>query len=304
MELFELQKNIKDKEIPKFMIFNGPEYAIMNLYINKISGILGTNIKSLDSVQSSLNLDGTVSFIKENFLYVVRYDKWLMQQEKLWDKIEKLLGSNHLIMIYSSLDKRTKFYKKMLDKTVTFDKQPEETLRVMLKSIANLNDENLTELISGCDGNYSICVNELEKLKHIENVDINQAFKYLVSKGVIHLDTGDILFKFTDGVLYRDKKCYALYDKLKKAGESGIKILSILYTQFKNQLVVETVRNPTQENTGISGYFIYQSKMKKGRYTVDELKNALKYIVELEQGIKSGIYDESQVVEFLLVHIL
>lgn len=308
MELFDLQNCIKKKELPHFMIFLGEEYEIINIYLKNIEKVLNLTRTNIDDASSITVRSKVVSFIDPNKLYICKYDKDFVSNEKVWENIEKCLKNSYLILIYNDLDKRSKFYKNFNDKIVVFEKYEESLLRKRLKSIINLSDDNITKLIEGCEGNYSRCLIEIKKLKSYINENQSkledEAFNELYNAGVFTITISNVLFDFINKVVERNKMCYNLYDKLKNIGESNVKLISLLYTAFKNQLIVETVNQISTETTGLSSYAIYSAKSRMKRYSVKELEKALSIITYTEQGIKNGIIEEPFSIDYILAQVL
>lgn len=307
MELFDLQNSIKKNEIPHLLIFLGDEYKIMELYLNMISKTLNIPTTSIDEASSVISRSKIISFIEPNKLYVCKYDKDFTTNEKIWEGFEKNLKNTYLILIYNDLDKRSKFYKKFTNSIVLFEKYDYELLKKRIKKVTTLNDENIDKLINCCDNSYSRCLIELNKLKSYiinTNMDENEAFNRLLQSGVFLTTVSNILFDFVNKVVERNKVCYNLYDKLRRIGESNVKLISLLYTAFKNQLIVETVSNISTETTGLTSFVIYSAKQRMHRYSIRELQNALNTLIYVEQGIKNGLFEEAFSVDYILAQVL
>lgn len=309
MELFDLQTFIKKNEIPHFMIFVGDEYEIMNIYIKQIEKVLKLNKTNVDDAASITARSKIISFVDPNKLYICKYDKDFTTNEKVWDNIDKSLKNSYLILIYNELDKRGKFYKRFSDKIIVFEKYEPTLLKNRLKKLTSLSDENIDKLTEGCDGNYSRCLIELKKLNSymsaIDNkLSEDSAFEILLKNNIFASSVSNILFDFINKVAERNKICYTLYDKLKKTGESNVKLISLLYTAFRNQLIVETVSTITTESTGLTSFVIYGAKSRMKRYSVNELERALEIITYTEQGIKNGLIEEAFSVDYILAQVL
>ena len=307
MELFDLQNAIKKKEIPHLMIFLGDEYEIMNIYIKNIEKVLGIKTTNLDDAASMVSRSRIISIIEPNKLYVCKYDKNFTTSEKVWEGFEKCLKNSHLILIYNDLDKRGKFYKHFLDKIILFEKYDADLLKKRIKSMTKLTDDNIDKLTEGCEGNYSRCLLEIKKLNSYINAtgyEENEGFEKLLKNGVFTLTVSNILFDFINKVVERNRICYNLYSKLRNMGESNVKLISLLYTAFKNQLIVETVNTISTESTGLTSYVIYNAKQRMKRYSEKELKNALETITYTEQGIKNGLIEEPFSIDYILSQVL
>ena len=307
MELFDLQNCIKKKEIPHLMIFLGDEYEIMNIYIKNIEKVLGLNVTNLDDASTLVARSRIISIIDPNKLYVCKYDKDFTGNEKVWDNFEKCLKNSYLILIYNELDKRSKFYKRFADKMIVFEKYEPALLKNRLKKLTQLNETNIEKLMEGCEGNYSRCLIEINKLKSYiadTNMEENDAFERLLKNNVFTMTVSNILFDFINKVVERSKMCYTLYDKLKAMGESNVKLISLLYTAFRNQLIVETVNTISAETTGLTPFVIHSAKSRMKKYSIKELERALDILTYTEQGIKNGLIEEPFSVDYILAQVL
>ena len=107
-------------------------------------------------------------------------------------------------------------------------------------------------------------------------------------------------------MLIRDiKSVYNLRKQLKQINESNIKLISLLYINFKTILLIQSC-NSTDicKTTGLQYYQVKYNKDKTKFYTIGELVNALRIIQQIEKGIKSGTIDEVISLDYLLVNIL
>lgn len=307
MELFELQNSLVRKTLPKFLIFVGNDYALSNVYIDKIAEFLKLQRTDLDTLESAFTTSKVISLVSEGRLYVNKYDKTVASKENVWTNIENKLKNNYLIVVLTEIDKRSKLYNTFTNNIVNFNPQPDNVLIPMLKKKTALSDENLAILSKACENNYGKCLIELSKLhSYVEysKKEIDPAFKILTNAGVIKLENTEVLFQFIDSVAARKKNTYQLYTLLKERNESNILILSLLYTAFKNQLIVQTVKEITPQSTGLTQYAINSCAYRKGIYTNSELKRAIKILKELEQGLKNGTYEEPIVIDYFIAQVL
>lgn len=307
MELFELHNAILHNKIPKFLIFTGDEYAIKDIYIQKISGALKRSVTPTDNISTVLTGSRIISLVGKDSLYIDKYDKTIVANEKLWIDITQKLKNNYLILIFSDIDKRSRFYTTFKNNIVEFGTQTPKVLRTMLKAQIDMSDENLDDLATRNNNNYGKCLLEADKIRRfakIKNIDNNIAYKQLLDCGAISGEYTDVIFTFVNSVMKRWKNCYKYYKVLKSCYESNIKILSLLYSSFKNQLIVETVKGASQENTGLNPYTIKTCLNRAGTYSIKELKFALNKLVEIEQGIKIGKIEEPIAIDYFLAMVL
>lgn len=305
MELFKLQEAIRTKNVPNLLIFTGNEYEISNLYLTKILKFTKREQMNIPNASSILSRNKVISITNTGKLYLVRYDKDILTNEKLWERMENL-GDLMLVLQFQTLDKRSKFYKRFEDKIVDFCEQDDNTLSLMLNPVCKLSDKNKKHLMAGCSNNYGRCLRELEKVTtyaNAHNISADNAYEELTKQKVIHRDIEIQLQEFMQLVLTRDFKVFSYLQAVKDTNSTMV-VLAWLYNAFRNQLIVETMNRPTTENTGLSYFFIKECLTRKNYYSSTELLNALNLVRETEQGIKLGNIEDANALEYLLVQVL
>ena len=166
MDVATLKAKIKSKQLPSYLIFSGPEWKVQEIYINQIAKVTSKEVKRVDSVSSIYTYLRNRSFVKKSFIYIVRDDKELMQNEKLQAQIDSgILKDNMLIHILTTTDKRTKFYKKYKDKIIEFEPLSDVMLKKYIKKEIDLSDRNCNRLIEICEHDYGRCLLEIDKIK-------------------------------------------------------------------------------------------------------------------------------------------
>lgn len=311
MNLPELQKQIKEKTLDKLYIFLGEEIAVQKIYINKMAEISNLEIQYVEdfkSIYRNLKTNDIFNTIK---LYVILDDTEFIKNEKAWAELESNLdGDNIIIFKFNNLDKRSKFYKAYENKLVEFNKLSDEILtKYIQKEIPELYPINCKKLIDICGNNYNQILLEIDKIKNFEDErlnDYNDIFNYLDNIGAFHKEVADITFEFIEKVLIRDiKAVFDLQKKLKQIGESNIKLLSLLYTNFKTILLIQSCNSSDIcKVTGLQYYQVKYNQDKLNYYSIGELVRAIKLIQKAEEGIKTGKIDEDITIDYILVNIL
>lgn len=319
MNIQELQGQIKNKSLLSYYIFLGDEIAVQKIYIKKIAEVTGLEIQYVDDYKSIHNKLKSNDIFNTKKLYIILDDTDFIKQEKLWTDFDNTkFNDNILIFKFNTLDKRNKFYKYFENKIVEFNKLSDEILiKYIRKELTNgttLNDENCKKLISMCGNNYNQILLEIDKIKHYYDYwlqggaspDNNIVFNVLNEQGAFHKEISDITFEFVEKVLKRDiKAVYVLRNKLRQINESNIKLLSLLYTNFKIVLLLQSCQsNDICKTTGLQYYQVKFNQDKVDFYTVGELVNILRKIQSIEKGIKTGTIDEIISLDYLLVNIL
>ena len=107
MDIVKLKSQIKSGKLDNIYVFVGDEIGLMNLYIGKMCSEAHRvdNVAGVWKRLTSRGLGGGKNF------YVVRDDKEFLQAEKVWSTAEKMIRYGTLVLLYTNLDKRSRFYK-------------------------------------------------------------------------------------------------------------------------------------------------------------------------------------------------
>lgn len=310
MDVSVLKNHIKNKDFQKFYIFAGEEWKVQQLYIEQIVKVSGKQKKSIDDIKRVFSTLKGNSFIKQSFVYVLRDDKTILTDEKLQERLPSVLDDNILILILTSLDKRTKFYKKYNDDIYIFERLKPQVLKKYIQKEIPLSDQSCEKLVEVCENDYGRCLLEIDKMKHysdgVEDKAYNHILEELLKKGTIYQPPYDAIFDFVDAVLRRQtKRAFNLLHQSYAVGEATMVLLSVLYNNAKQVLQVQTCAGKDiSKATGMTGWQIKCAKEKAGYYDDEELMRLMALIHKCESGIKSGKIEENITIEYILVHIL
>ena len=315
MKLPDLQKQIVSKNIDRVLLLFGEEVAIMDVYLDKIYKATGGDVLRFDTVKEAY-----AKMVQKRIttgasrVFVVRDDKDFFKADKEWGKVFNAAenGADYLIVIYSSMDRRSKFFKQNQEKLCEFEKLSSSVLAGYIdRLLPGMSSSDKEQFAQVCECNYSRILLEADKVKHyaqVSGLEHGTAFVQLLKQGVIYQPIGDITFLFTDAILTRNKKDTAKYLLQAKAiGESEILTLSVLYNGFKQILMVQGLGKDQSEpskRTGLTPWQVKMAKEKQGHYSIPELVNALKVIRFVEKGIKTGAIDADVAVEYVIVNIM
>ena len=314
MDVATLKSHIKLKTLPTFLIFSGDEWKVQQIYIEQISKVTKKKCVRIDSVADIFQKLSNRSFVKESVIYIVRDDKELMQNEKLQQRIEKVLGDNMLILLLSNVDKRTKFYKSYKASICDFERLSDKMLEKYTLREISLSKRNLERFIEICEHDYGRILLEIDKMRtymfaaELEgyDMDADEAFTDLVKDGTIYVPAKDAIFDFVDEVLNRHcNNSFELLQECYDVGEATMVMLTVLYNNAKAVLQVQTCKtNDISKTTGLTGWQIKNAKSHLHKYTDAELVDMLKLIQECESGIKTGRIEEPVVMQYILARVL
>ena len=311
MEITEVKSHIKNKTFNNFYIFTGPEWKVQRLYIDQMSKVAGKEIRYIDSVTDIYGKRNNTAFIQKSYVYVIRDDKELLQNEKLQSQLNSIAGKNILVLLLTSVDKRTKFYKSYKSTIVEFEPLKPEILARYIQKEISLSESNCNKLMEVCEYDYGRCLLEIDKIKQhhaspIHFADVNLTFEYLIGNGTIYQPPKDAIFDFVDAILDVDVNLsFDLYHQCLAVGEATMVMISVLYNNAKAVLQVQSCKSgDISKSTGLTNWQITNAKKHTGKRSNRELLDIIGLCQEAQQGIVTGTIEEEFVIENLLVRIL
>ena len=317
MELLDLMKKISQNDIPNFLILFGEEQKILDIYIEHILSTTKGKRICKDSVSSVMQSVGKKSLDKSIKVYTVIDDMDFLSADKKWDSIKQSLKRDYLILRYHSIDKRSAFIKHNKQDSVEFSHLSKDVLcQYIRRDLPDLSEENAIKLIEYCGGDYGRILMEIDKItqynEYISNltngISANDCFEELDKQGLFHKEIGDITFELTDAVLggYPEKAIQKL-DAAKRKGEPTMRIVTILYSGFRNLLAYQGLGKNKQnamERTGLTKGEIWGCNKNMGGYNLSELRRNMLLCQKVESGIKIGNIDEDIALEYLVLNCL
>ena len=310
MDITAVKQQIQKKEPQHFYIFVGEEVEVMDIYINKIAECINVKPTRADSMEEVLPKITSNSLFSTPQCYVIREDKEFIKSEAVQDFFdEKIQSQNIVILTFYTLDKRTKFYKAYTDSIVFFERLNEQILSKYVHRKIELSERNTRMLIDVCECDLSRIYLEIDKvISYAEKTGCSndQSFVALLESGTIYEPPYDAIFDFVDAVLKRKTKlAYNLYQQCQAIGEANLTLLSVLYTNAKAVLQVQSCASKDiAKSTGLTGFQIKLAKEKCGVYKNRELVNLMKLIQRVERGIKTGEIEDGLSVDYVLVNTL
>lgn len=309
MDIKTVKKQIQAKSLGNFYIFTGEEIEAQRLYVEKMAEVSERKVVRVDSVADVLKFKAGI--IKIPRLFVVRDDKDFMDANKggkAWDTISDLLGDKILILQITAADKRTKFFKHFEEQIVTFNYMSEDVLLKYVLREVGLTYENALELIRVCKCDYSRLLLETDKIRQFagaEDISDNESFERLISDGTIYKSPEDAIFDFVDAVLQaKPNRAYRLLEDCKAIGEASLTLISVLYTNTKRVLQVQTCESKDVSGvTGLSAWDIKCARKNLNYWDSRDLVDFLKVLQKAEKSIKMGELEDSIAIDFVLSHI-
>ena len=310
MDITVVKQQIQKKEVQHFYIFVGEEIEVMKVYIDKIAECINVKPTRADSVADIMPKLTSNSFLSTPQCYVIREDNEFIKSDAVQDFVdEKIQNQNIVILCFYSLDKRTKFYKAYNSSIVEFNRLNERNLSVLIAQKIQLSERSTKMLMEICEFDLGRIYLEIDKIKaysECNKLTYEASLTELINAGTIYEPPYDAIFDFVDAVLKRKVKlAYNLYQQCRDIGESNLALLSVLFTNAKAVLQVQSCTSKDiAKSTGLTGWQIKCAKDKCGYYRNRELVQMMRIVQNTEKGIKTGEIEEGMAIDYVLVNVL
>ena len=306
MDVTTIKSHIQTNSFDKFYIFSGPEWKVQRLYIDQIAKVSGKELRYIDSITDIYGKKGSKMFIPKSYVYVVRDDKEIIQNEKVQQQLDSIIGNNILVMLLTAPDKRTKFYKAYKDTIVEFEAlKPVILEKYLLQEVPNMSDTDCCKLMEVCEYDYGRCLLEIDKIKRFNSANPDKAFCDLLKAGVIYQPPKDAIFDFVDAILdVKVDLSFELYHQCLAVGEATMVMITVLYNNAKAVLQVQSCKSSdVGKATGLTGWQIKNATKHLRKRTIGDLLFIMERCQIAQQAIVTGMIDEEYVMEDLLTRI-
>lgn len=311
MKVQELKKLIKENNLPNFLIFTGEEWKVQELYIKQIAKVKNLSIFHAEDIDEVWRELKARTLFGRDTLYILRDDKELLHNEKIYSKLDDVLKDNMLILQLTSVDKRLKVIKQYNNSIVEFEALNEAILKQYIQKEIDLNDRNCKILMEICEYNYGHCLLEIDKILCYTRAYYNgqpfkagacdKTFMSLLEYGTLYVPPRDTIWDFIKAFLQNKPfHAYELYQDLKELNTPTFAILSNLYNNAKQVFQVQTCKSDNiEKSTGLTNWQIRNAKECVGRLSSRDLAVLMRLIQKVETDIKTGKMDEEIAIDYI-----
>ena len=309
MNIFDLKKAIRTQTVGQFYVFHGLEREGMRIYWEHLAECSGREVQIIDQVRDAFTYKK--SLLDKPKLFVCYADKEFMANESAWGKMATM-GDNALVLTVDSIDKRSKFYKAHEDICIAFDAFSVPVLTHHIQKVFPISDDMCKRLIEACNGSYGRILLELDKVQAIAQAlpdwKPDEVVDEMLYRGVIHEDTGDMLFDLGNAIIAKDKAtAYACA----QAGDiPPLKLVTVLYNALRRLLLVQTCRARNYRDaeitkeTGLSSKEIYGISKNLNKRSSENIASCLQILRKCEKGIKEGTLCEEHAIDYILISLM
>lgn len=310
MEVTEIKSHIQKKQFNSFYIFAGSEWKVQRLYIEQMVKASGKEMRYIDSIKDIYGKRNIKMFTSKSYVYVVRDDKEIIQNEKVQSQLDSIISNNILILLLSTVDKRLKFYKTYKDTIIEFEPLKPVILAKYIQKEISLSTKNCDKLMEVCEYDYGRCLLEIDKIKQYVNYlgpaqTQDGVFDKFIKEGMIYQPPKDAIFDFVDAILDCDVNLsFNLYHQCLAVGEAVMVMISVLYNNARAVLQVQSCKsNDIAKSTGLTPWQINNAKKHTGKRRVGELLGIMEVCQQCQQGIVTGTMEEEYVMEYILTEV-
>lgn len=315
MNLTQVKQNIQTGNFSPVYIFTGEELGVMDIYISQISKASKKTVAYMDTFKQVFSVVNGQSVVQsEGHVYIVRDDKEVLENVKIWEILNNAGWKDIVILIFTSLDKRTSFYKRYKDSICVFEPLEDTVLVKYIKKAIPLSDKNCQTLIEVCEHSYSRIMLEIDKIKGytlgmgytLDDKVYNHVLRELLDNGAIYKPAQDSIFLWSDAVMYRNREqAFQYTEDCFASGEAVLTMVTVLYNNVKQTLQVQSFEgSDITRSTGLTGWQVQCVKKFLNNYSTGELLDAMELLREMEMGIKMGKIEESFVIPYILTNML
>lgn len=287
-----------------FRIIHCQDWMYFKCYLNSLYSKY--NIINCDTLDQAAYRFNRKSFLdcKVN-VYVIDNLEDLVSNIDIIDDLIKGKYKNKAIIVYKidTIDKRSKLFKKyskhieFLDISMGYD---------FISSEYDISKEDYDYIISKCNNNFSRTYFEINKsynLSECNHQSIRDSFDSIYN---ISLKTNNITtFELVDLFVAKDISKIKNYLSTVSTKDFDFGLLVLLYNKYHDLFVVKSAEPVANtQNTGLTPFIIKECKKYIDLYSIDELKNILNQLFNLDYKIKSGTLNAEYAYDFMLTRLL
>ena len=318
-----IDEDIKTGQLKTAYLLYGPEAYLRRQYRDKLKHAMAAPDDNMNfaafegketDVEAVIELAETLPFFAEQRVILIENSGFFKNScERLAEYLPKTPSTTHFIFVEDEIDKRSKCYKAVqkTGKVVEFATQTEELLTRWILSRLKKEGKNITGSVmqlflskTGTDmGNID---RELEKLicytmgrPVIEAADV---------EAIATEQTQNKIFEMVNAIAeHNQRKALDLYYDLLTLKEPSMRIMYLISRQFQILLNVKdmSARGMDQASmakiAGIPPFAVRRNVSQAKGFSMEQLKQALRDGVDLEEAVKNGRMNDQMAVEIFLM---
>lgn len=319
----QLIDDIKNNRLKQMYLLYGEEAYLRLQYRDKLKSALispddtmnyhyfeGKDTNPLELI----DLAETMPFFAERrVIFVENSGLFKKASDQLAEYLKNPAPTAAFVFVETEVDKRGKMFKAIKDggRAVEFGTQNEATLKKWI--LVTLKKEG--KKISEPTLNYFLqkTGTDMENIRR----ELEKVFCYALERDVITAEDIDAvcirqvcnqIFDMVEAIaMRRQKQALKLYYDLLSLKEPPMRILFLVGRQFNLLMQVKELKKKGYddkrigEKTGLHGFIVKKYVNQSSRFSMEELKGALKACVEADEAVKTGKMNDVMSVELLII---
>ena len=297
MNYSNLKEELKKGKIKPFYIFAGEERFIMQIYLKRMEAKKASNFKSLlKTIKQGSGL------FKTSKVYYTEDPE--IEKHSLKDLL-KMIGDYTVIYIPKSIDKRKTLIKEaQKNHLYHFDRLSPQQAELYVQSKLDIDNQSAGLLAKNCGYDVARMNNEIDKLSQLDKDITVETIMELIKPPL-----EDQIFEMMNNVALRQKqRAFKLYNDLLDNKESPVKIVVLLYNQFRSLFLVQSMQQKRNDEIakkiGVTSWQVKNIRNLIGRFSDERLAKHLKDIQQTEINIKTGKVNPKIGLDLLMVRLL
>lgn len=174
-----------------------------------------------------------------------------------------------------------------------------------LTSNSKVDPIKLKALAKACNYDLFLLDNELSKFKIFNTSVQSSVYNRLYEDGQLTKSYEETIFDFTNALLNKDKNLLIkFYTNLSNYDVEPLGVVTIIYKQLRNIILVGFNKNATEENTGLSSKQIYYIKKNLNKFDSNYIIKSFQFICEVEKLLKEGVITNNQLLDYVVINLL
>lgn len=286
MTINELKLKIENKvNISEPVIFKITDDDFIPMqYIHEISKYENKSIQFIDDLTEFLK--NRLFFNNLNYIYVFKCD--IFELDTSFDNLVDIF------IICKSI--KTKKYNKFITEVPKLENWQ---IKDYIMSLCSGIDAVNTDMLIKCQPDMYAINNEISKIKLFSKDEQ----LYILSKLIENKNINNYnIFSFSNAIM--GKNIQQISDVYSQISINPIQLLSILYNNFKLLLSIQLSKNISYQDLKISYPQFIAISHFCGIYTKNDLIRILKFLTGVDKQIKTGQLQTSEIIDYILIHIV
>lgn len=286
MDIKELKQLIENKNIDTsfklFLCKDESSYIIAEQYCNEIAKIFNFNIKYIDSINDIPDN----SFIDDLNLYVLKIEEWSIKD-----------APNKCICICNKTKDDRAIIIPALEEWQVIDFALSK-----VRGIQKLKLESLIKLYK----NYQTFLNDIEKIAIFEKSIQSIVLDEFIDNEAMYTIPNFKIWDLSNAIIKKDfNTVKEILKNLNSIDVEPLGLAKVLYSNFRSITCIQTNRNVTATDLGVSDKQFYViKKFNCGFYNNDQLIDILSILTDVEYLFKYCELSLDDLIDYLIVKIM